>query len=32
MEDDASEPSIRQHVLTFLGIIAVVAWLLLWLH
>ena len=32
MADDASEPSIQQHILTFLAIMAVVGWLLLWPH
>jgi len=32
MADDASEPSTRQHILTCLGIMAAVAWLLLWPH
>jgi len=32
MADDASEPSVRQHVLTFLGIIVVVGLLLLLAH
>ena len=32
MADDASEPSIRQHILTFLGIMVVVGWLLFWPH
>ena len=32
MADDASEPSLRQHILTFVGIMAAVLWLLLWPH
>jgi hypothetical protein len=32
MADDASEPSIRQQILTFLVIMVVVVWLLFWPH